>query len=185
MISPAIRLAGAAFLLAAGAGCGGDPGAPSGSPEPGAPRQVLYGAEMRQTSLRGNEWVLSARVAKSFAEGEPTQLEGLKVRFYDGSESVRSTLTSRRGEFQPERSILVAEDSVVVVTREHERLETEYLEWDPEVGRVRTPRPFTLYRGGDVVTGVGIEADPDLRHYTVSRDLRVVVRDEHPLEEDP
>jgi LPS export ABC transporter protein LptC len=165
-------------------GCGGDPTPPAQTVEPGGPRQVLHDVEMRQTSLRGNEWVLLAETARSYEEGEPTQLDGLTVRFYDGSKVVRSTLTSRRGAVQTDPVMLVAEDSVVVVTEEGERLETDYLEWDPGVGKVKTSEPFTLYRGSDVVTGVGIQADPDLRHYSVNRELRVEVRDETGAEEE-
>lgn len=164
--------------LVAIVGCGGDATPPPRSPEVGGPRQVLQDVEMRQTSLRGNEWVLRAETARSYEEGEPTQLEGLAVDFYDGSNVVRSTLTSKRGSVRTDPAMLVAQDSVVVVTNEGERLETSYLEWDPDVGQVKTSEPFTLYRGADIVTGVGIQADPDLKHYSVNRELRVVVRDE-------
>lgn len=159
-------------------GCGGDATPPPRSPEVGGPRQVLQDVEMRQTSLRGNEWVLKAETARSYEEKDPTQLEGLEVDFYDGSSVVRSTLTSKRGSVRTEPTMLIAQDSVVVVTMEGERLETNYLEWDPDVGQVKTNEPFTLYRGADIVTGVGIQADPDLKHYSVNRELRVVVRDE-------
>src|SRR5690606_8539050 len=147
-----------AFLLVgllAAAGCGGDSTPPSQAPEPGGPRQVLRDVEMRQTSLRGNEWVLRSDVARSYGEGEPTQLDGLEVDFYDGSDRVRSTLTSKRGSVRTDPTMLVAQDSVVVLTEEGERLETSYLEWDPDAGQVKTNEPFTLYRGADIVTGIG------------------------------
>ena len=110
------------------------------------PRQVLENTEMRQTSLRGLLWVLQSDKAISFESEEPTELQGLHIDFYDGNEEVQSILTSRYGSIDPDKSILVAQDSVVVRTIEGDRLETEYLEWDPETERVRTDNPFILYR---------------------------------------
>jgi LPS export ABC transporter protein LptC len=143
---------------------------------------VLRNVEMRQTSPEGLLWILRADVAVSRADEEPLELTGLTVLFHDGDERVRSTLTSKRGEADPKRSRLVASDSVVVITAEGERLETEYLEWDPDKEKVRTPEPFRLTRAQDVVTGVGIESDPDLKQYVVRSQLRVEVRDENAME---
>ena len=146
-------------------------------------RQVLEGAVMRETSVRGLLYVLRAERALTYEEDEPTRLEGVTLRFYDGDEAVRSVLTSKSGYVDPKTDLLVAEDSVVVVTPKGERLETHRLEWDPKTERVRTDLPFVLYREEDIVTGVGIEADPDLGSYSVSKELRAVVRNAPELEE--
>lgn len=171
-------------LLLAALGCGGaEPTVGEPPPDPGRPRQVLEDAVMRETSVRGLLYVLRAERALSFGGEEATQLEGVRIEFYDGEESVRSVLTSRRGTVEEKSDLLVAEDSVVVVTREGERLETQRLHWDPRTERVRTELPFVLYRHNDVITGVGIEADPDLGTYSVTKELRAVVRDAPDLEE--
>ncbi|MCA9755036.1 MAG: LPS export ABC transporter periplasmic protein LptC [Candidatus Eisenbacteria bacterium] len=150
---------------------------------PDRARQIVENAVMRETSVKGLLYVLRADKVLSYEEDEPTELRELTLHFYDGDDSVRSILTSRRGHIDPKSDLLVAEDSVVVVTPEGDRLETEKLEWDPKTERVRTDLPFTLYREVDVVTGVGIEADPDLGSYSVFKELRAVVRDAPDLEE--
>jgi LPS export ABC transporter protein LptC len=147
------------------------------------PRQTIHQMQLRQTSTRGLLWVLQADEAASYGDDEPTELTGLTVRFYDGDDHVRSTLTSKRGQVDRETNSLVAEDSVRVVTAEGDRLETEHLEWDPKDERVKTTAPFRLTSGGDVLTGVGIEADPDLHHYAVHSELRAVVKDRQVDEE--
>ena len=149
-----------------------------------APQQVMQQMELRQTSARGLLWVLEAEEARLYADNEPMDLTGLTIRFYDGKPTVQSVLTSREGQVHQKEKTLAAQDSVIVVTQEGDRLETEYLEWDPETERVTTPTPFTLYTGPDVITGIGIDADPDLREYTIHRQLRAVVRDV-PLEDEP
>jgi LPS export ABC transporter protein LptC len=181
LLAGLVWLAGLLLVLA---GCGTED-TPVGEPsvESEKARQVLDGAVMRETSMRGLLYVLRAERALTYGEDEPTQLEGVTLRFYDGEDAVRSVLTSRRGYIDSRSDLLVAEDSVVVVTPQGERLETHRLEWDPKTERVRTDLPFVLYRREDIVTGVGIEADPDLGSYSVSKELRAVVRDTPDLEE--
>jgi len=159
--------------------CGEETRAPlPPDPEGRVPRQVLENTEMRQTSIRGLLWVLRSDRALSYEAKEPTELEGLHIDFYDGRETVQSVLTSLYGSIDPDKSILIAEEEVVVETDAGDRLETDYLEWDPETERVSTPGPFTLYRQQDVVTGVGIDADPGLSDYAVHSELRAVMRDD-------
>jgi len=175
----ALRLAGALLCAGALAGCVREP-VPSESSNKGArlPQQVLHGVHLRQTSLRGLLWVLSADSGISYGPDEPTRLKKLTVRFYDAGPEVKSTLTSRRGEVDDKTHSLVARDSVVVVTPKGERLETETLRWDPSKGQIQTNDPFRFYRGNDLMTGIGFQADPDLEHYVVHQQVRAEMRDE-------
>ncbi|MEZ4651798.1 MAG: LPS export ABC transporter periplasmic protein LptC [Candidatus Eisenbacteria bacterium] len=178
------RTLAAGALAVFGLACGSEE-TPVGGPidGPDRARQIVENAVMRETSVKGLLYVLRSDRVLSYEEDEPTELRGVTLHFYDGDESVRSILTSRRGHIEAKSDLLVAEDSVVVVTPEGDRLETERLEWDPKTERVRTDLPFILYRVEDVVTGIGIEADPDLGSYSVSKELRAVVRDAPDLEE--
>ena len=160
-----------------GVACGEDRPAPDPVPSgERVPRQVLEGTEMRQTSVRGLLWILRADRAISYEAKDPTELEELQIDFYDGADLVQSVLTSRFGSIDSEKSILIAEEDVVVETEAGDRLETAYLEWDPETERVHAPGAFTLYRREDVITGVGIDADPGLTDYAVHSELRAVMR---------
>ncbi len=142
------------------------------------PRQVLENFTLRTTGASGLLWVLQAAEGTSYAPGEPTELRLMTVRFYDGGGVVRSVLTSRRGEIDESTRTLFAQDSVVVVTPDGERLETESLRWDPRAERITTDAYFRLTKGRDVLTGTGFSADPDLRRYSVVRDVRAEVRDQ-------
>lgn len=159
-------------------GCRQSEPPPGPPPEERIPRQVLSNFTLRQTGEKGLQWILEAEEGISYGPGEPTQLRGMRVRFYDGSETARSILTSRRGEIDEETRTLVAQDSVVVVTPAGERLETESLQWDPRAERITTEAAFRLARGRDVLTGTGFSADPDLRRYSVKSDVRAEVRDQ-------
>lgn len=143
-----------------------------------APQQILHGVHLRQSGLQGLLWILDARTGVSYGPEEPTELDSLRIRFYDEKPDVQSVLTSRRGSVDDRTRTLVAEDSVVVVTAGGERLETERLVWDPKKRRIRSDVFFRLTKGRDVLTGIGIEADPDLTQYSVGRDVRAVVLDQ-------
>lgn len=158
--------------------CSTDGESPAIDPPTGrVPQQVMQQMGLRQTSERGLLWVLEAQEARLYADNEPMDLEGLTIRFYDGQPTVQSVLTSRYGQVHRKEQTLAAQDSVIVRTPEGDRLETQYLEWDPQTERVTTPEPFILFTGPDVISGVGIEADPDLRQYIIRKQLRAVVRD--------
>lgn len=174
------RLPLAALLLLASA-CGRkvEPPADPAEQTEKPPRQVIGGFILRATSVKGLLWVLEAKRAVSPERGGPTQLDSMVVRFYDGESRPRSVLTSRRGEVDEKSKALIARDSVVVVTPRGERLETESLRWDPKEERMTTEEFFRLTRGEDVLTGVGIEAEPGLERYKVYREVRAEVRDQN------
>jgi LPS export ABC transporter protein LptC len=159
-------------------GCSREPAVPERKEKGPVPQQIMQGVRLRQTSVRGLLWVLEADSGISYGPDEPTHLKTLTVRFYDASPEVRSVLTSKRGTVNDQSRTLEAEDSVVVVTPAGERLETESLRWDPAREQIQTDDFFRLTRGGDVLTGYGIEADPDLRRYVVRRQVRAEMKDE-------
>lgn len=126
---------------------------------------------MRQTSISGLAWVLRAREGISISASDPIELHDMKVEFYDGGKQVRSTLTSKRGEIDARATTLLAQDSVVVITADGDRLETETLRWDPTRERVTTQSSFRFHHGIDYLTGTGFEADPDLKSYVITKDV--------------
>lgn len=167
-------------LLLFPAGCGkkaqppADPAVETEKP----PRQVIEGFTLRASSMKGLLWVLMAKRAVSPGPSEPTRLDSMVVRFYDGEALPRSVLTSRHGEVDEKTNALVARDSVVVLTPHGERLETEVLCWDPKEERMTTDAFFRLTRGGDLMTGIGIDAEPGLERYKVYHQVRAEVRDQ-------
>jgi LPS export ABC transporter protein LptC len=182
--SAALRRAGwrlslaALLILPVACGTRTEPPADPSLQSEKTPRQVIDGFILRATSAKGLLWVLQARRAVSPALGEPTRLDSMVVRFYDGESRPRSVLTSLHGEVDEKTNALIARDSVVVITPRGERLETESLRWDPKEERMTTDVFFRLVRGDDVLTGIGIDAEPGLERYVVHHQVRAEVRDQ-------
>jgi LPS export ABC transporter protein LptC len=170
---------GAAVLLGLSGGCTSPAPAPAQRGE-GArtPVQSFENLELRETSEGKLEWILRAKKAMRDSASDPTRLESLRVDFYQGSDRVRSVLTSDSGRVDSQKGILIALGSVVVVTREGSRLETEELSWDRKSTRVSSEKFVRLIRGRDVLTGTGFQSDPNLVSYEILKDVKASVREE-------
>jgi hypothetical protein len=66
---------------------------------------------------------------------------------------------------------------VVVVTEDGRRLETQELYYDNERGLIHNDVFDRLTRGDDVVTGVGLEATPDLEYIEIKQRVQAEVGD--------
>ncbi|MBD3236711.1 MAG: LPS export ABC transporter periplasmic protein LptC [Candidatus Eisenbacteria bacterium] len=172
------RCAGIALLLLGG--CQAEREAvPPQEEAAGRPLQITERVELRESEAGRLRWRLVADSALAFAGDERTLLRGVAVSFYDEQgERVRSTLTAREGEVDEKRGDLLARGDVVVITDEGHRLETERLRWDSERGKVISQQFVRLTKGGSVITGVGIETDPELRSYVIQSQVEGAVREE-------
>jgi len=166
------------LVLLAG-GCGPEPAEQqSGAGEP-VPQQIVRGMRLRQSEGGRVRWELTADSAMSYGEKERTQLWVVRIEFHDAeTESLRSTLTAREGEIDPRTEALLARGNVIVTTREGRRLETEELRWDPQRSKVLSDLPVRLTKGSSVITGTGIEADPDLGRYEIRTPVEAELREE-------
>jgi LPS export ABC transporter protein LptC len=150
------------------------------------PDSIIYDATVALTSEGKKEAVIFADTLKVFDREDSTAAEGVKVDFYDEDGSYRSTLTSDRGLVrQTSREIWVWGN--VVVESDTSRLETESLHWNPARQLIVTDDFVRLYRGSDMVSGYGMEADSRLDHVRILRDVKGTItevpQDEEELEE--
>ncbi len=68
---------------------------------------------------------------------------------------------------------------VVVNTKENSVLETDYLVWNPDINKIQTDAFVKITRKGkDVVTGWGMEADKELTHLKILRQVSGTVSEE-------
>ena len=156
---------------------------PSQSPPPRGeaerePVQSFENLELRETSDGKLEWILRAKRATRASANQATRLDSLKVDFYQGSDRVRSVLTSDSGRVDTQKGTLIAKGRVVVRTTEGGLLETEELSWDRKSARVSSDVFVRLTRGRDVLTGIGFRSDPNLVAYQILKDVRASVREE-------
>lgn len=92
---------------------------------------------------------------------------GIKVEFLNPSQQVVNTLTSKFAVRQQEKSLVIARDSVVMISAKQERIETEELTWDERSAKIRTEKFVKVSRPGEVIYGFGLEANQDFSYWKI------------------
>lgn len=140
------------------------------------PDQEIEGFRLTQTREGEKLWVLSASRALVYEEADRVELERLRVDYFDDEGGVRSTLTASQGVLRRRTNDMEAQGSVVVVAHDGTRLVTERLTWNERTGKIESDRFVRVTQGDDVFTGVGLEADPDLKNIKVKSEFKAFVR---------
>lgn len=105
----------------------------------------------------------------SGAKARTELTNGVELVFFgpDGQEGSR--LTARKGNINPASGRMTVEEEVVFVNTQGEKLETEFLAWSQDSGRVYTDRPVKVTRDRDIIYGQGLDATEDFSRYTIRR----------------
>jgi LPS export ABC transporter protein LptC len=139
----------------------------------------------RMVSTRGalREYDFLARAAQIFERDNMARAQDIKIVYYRGGKP-SSTLTARRGFVNTVTHDMRAEQQVVMISQEGAVLRTERLHWDNRKGRIYTDLPVTVERGTSVMTGVGLEADSELKHIEILSRVNIRVRSLKELKSD-
>jgi len=86
----------------------------------------------------------------------------LDIDFFDTLGQVKSNLVADSGVIREKNDQLEVFGKVVVLTRDSARLDTDFLRWNPERRKIESEAFVKFTRGSDIMTGWGMEADPDL-----------------------
>lgn len=152
-------------------GCGKET-PPEGKGPPPGPDQVLERSSITFTSAGKRTAVVYADRISKYLKEEKEILQGVKAQFYDQEGKISSTLTSQEGTVREGRNEVEAKGGVVVVTSEGVRLETPLLRWNSLTNQVYTDSLVKISREGDVVTGLGMEADPELKQVRIKAKIK-------------
>ena len=165
----------AVMLLLSGTGCGDrGEGGPGGSGRP--PDQEIDGFTLTQTREGTKVWVLKADNAMVFEDSDQIELTDLRIDFFEETGEVRSTLTADKGYLSRRTNDMLVRGSVVVYSADGTILTTEELSWNERLGKIESDKPVRATKDRDVFTGVGVEADPDLKNIRIKSDFKAYVR---------
>lgn len=168
-----------AVLAAALAGCGGEE-APAAAPARRSgpvPEQQFFDYRLIETTAGVRQWVLQSAEMQKDAGRDDVLLVVVTMDFFREGEHF-SVLTADSG-----RANLVTRDvhtwgDVVVVTDDGRRLETQEL-FFANTTQLITNEVFNRFtRDGDVLTGIGLEATPDLEYIELKGDVQAEVGDD-------
>jgi LPS export ABC transporter protein LptC len=173
-------------LLALVLGCGWDEAPDGGAGQSveqveEVPDQEITQFVLRETREDGSlAWILRAVEAKIYEVRDEVDAETVEIDFYNAAGEVSSVLTADRGVIERRSYDMRALGNVVVRNREGHELSTEELQYSTKRAKIHTDGFVTVVRGRDVLTGYGLETDPDLAggQFEIKRDVRATVRDE-------
>ncbi|NTV53209.1 MAG: LPS export ABC transporter periplasmic protein LptC [Candidatus Firestonebacteria bacterium] len=147
------------------------------------PNLMFEGFRMVSTRGAQREYDFIARAAQIFERDNMARAQDIKIIYWRQGKPA-STLTARRGFVNTVTHDMRAEQQVVMVSQEGAVLRTERLHWDNLRGRIYTELPVTVERGTNVMTGVGLEADSELKHIEVLSRVNIRVRSLKELKSD-
>ena len=104
-------------------------------------------------------WSLDAERAESFPGTGKTLLRKVTIGVEESGR--RWKVTGDEGDLAQDTRDVELRGRVVLVSSEGLRVETTVLRWSNAEGRAWTDQPVTIYKGGGVVRGTGLEARPN------------------------
>jgi LPS export ABC transporter protein LptC len=138
-----------------------------------SPSQVGDSVTMLYTDSSQLKIMLKANRMLVFSKNvtEPLTIlpSGVFVTFFDQFEKVSATLRANYGVRYENTKRMEAKYNVVVVNKNGEKLETEKLIWDQNLGRIYTDAAVKITTGKEVITGKGLESNQDFSRYEIKQ----------------
>ncbi len=100
--------------------------------------------------------------------------KGLRVEFFNDSMKIESTLTARYARYYEQQGNVLIRDSVVVINKKGDKLQTEELIWNQDIQQFYTEKPVAITTATQTMWGDGLEANQDFSWYRI-RNLRGVM----------
>jgi LPS export ABC transporter protein LptC len=175
----------AILLMTAVLGCG-DSGEPASTASPGAkagrvPEQQFFDYRLIESEAGVRQWVLQSEKMLKYAGEKEVHLVTMNMDFFKNGEHF-SVLTADSGLANLTTKDIHTWGNVVVVTDDGRILETEELFFDNERQLIHNDVFDRFTQDGDVLTGIGLEATPDLEYIEIKQNVEAEVEDEANVE---
>lgn len=159
-------------------GCGNGENS-TGQPERKAsnkPTEQFFDYTLVETENGIKQWVLDSDEMRKYSAQDDVELITVKMNFFKNGTHF-STLTSDSGLANLLTHDIHTWGDVVVVTEDGRRLETEELFFSNETELIHNDVFNVFTRGTDVMTGIGLEATPDLEYIEIKQQVEAQVED--------
>ncbi len=144
------------------------------------PEQQLFDYRMIESEAGVKQWILQSAEMQKFSGQRDMILGDVHMEFFRAGEHF-SELDADSGRVNKLTRNVVTWGNVSVVTDDGRRLETEELLFDNETGLIHNDVFNRFTRAADVMTGIGLEATPDLEYIELKRDVKAEVDDSSEL----
>lgn len=142
------------------------------------PSEVFEDFVTQETDSGLVKWRLTAPRARRFNKRGLLKLERPTIEFFDANGKPKTKLVSDAGEYIEEDRNMLAYGNVVIHTVEGDVLETDSLLFVRARNKIVSNSHVKLTRENDIVTGVGLECDPDLTSVNILSDVQARIIDD-------
>ena len=139
------------------------------------PDQEVQDFSLSETNSGALEWKLFAQYAAMYDVKNLITARGVRVDFYDEKAQQTSELTAREGEINQLTRDMTARGNVVLQSSDGTRMSTQSLRFLNRDQKIVSDELVRVERAGDVLTGVGFESDPELKHFKFRSKVQATV----------
>jgi KDO2-lipid IV(A) lauroyltransferase len=144
---------------------------PRQPPPPGPTAdQVVADFTLEESRAGHAQWVLRAEQARVYRD-QHTDLDGVFLVFLHAADDTSTTIRADRGRYTERTKVLAALGNVLVVDDEGTEIRADSLNWDPQRELIFTEAAVEIRRDGDLLRGIGMEADPDLEEIVLKEQV--------------
>jgi LPS export ABC transporter protein LptC len=149
----------------------------SPAPAVNVPDQVMENSTITFSDKGINSAIIWAKYIEVYEKLDLKKAQQVRIDFYDKDGVHTSVLVADSGRIQERKHKFEALGNVVVTTDEGVKLTTESLRWDPDINRIVTDDFVTITKNQNVITGYGLEADQQLNHIVIKKQVKGKITD--------
>lgn len=139
------------------------------------PTILFEGFKMVSSKEQKPLWVFHAQSAQIYEKINLAKAQHIKITYLkEGRE--QSSLTAKRGQLNTKTNQMVAEENVIMISKDGVVLKTEKLNWDQEREKIYTDQPVRVEKADSILTGIGLETDSDLKHIQILDKVKIKVK---------
>lgn len=136
------------------------------------PSQSMVNAEIKYTDSARLQLRLTAPEIHNYSKSTEKYTEfssGMLAEFFDKSGNIESQISSKYAIYNTDKGLWEARDSVKVINKEGEILNTEQLFWDEKEKIIYSNSFVKISRPNEVIMGEGFEADETFSRWRINR----------------
>jgi len=145
--------------------------------EANIPDQVMENSTITFTEAGIKSAVIWSKYVEVYEKLDLKRAREVRADFFDKEGNHTSYLVADSGRIQEKKKKFEALGDVVVTTDEGIRLQTQSLRWDPQVNKIVTDDFVTITKDQNVITGYGLEADQQLKHLIIKKQVKGKISD--------
>ncbi len=148
----------------------------TGEPVAEKPAQQFFDYRLIESNAGIKQWVLQSAEMQKFTGQRDAILFDVHMDFFQDGEHF-SVLTADSGRANLHTKNIHTWGNVVIITDDGRKLETEQLYFNNETELIHNDVFNRFTRQTDIMTGMGLEATPDLEYIELKRDVQAEVAD--------